>query len=173
MKNKANESKKLTDCIPIAQSTLYFLKVEKTKCGKFNFVHLSFFLLSPSHITQKLSSVCEYYTYRMTSLLPGIFLYWTGVAYELRPANYGRRTMASKLSPKTQPVLVRQLQGLLFNYFGRGTYSQATPGLLNAYVYTGCDEPTCDWVSRNSTIVFSVYLALKTMVQPKTLLCIF
>ena len=48
MKNKAEMSKKLTDCTTlcysIAKSTLYvpltFLKIEKTKLENFNFVHL-------------------------------------------------------------------------------------------------------------------------------------
>ena len=34
-------------------------------------------------------------------------------------------------------MLGRQLLGLLFNYSGRGTYGQATPGLLNAWKSEG------------------------------------
>ena len=51
------------------------------------------------------------------------FLVWGGV-----------RATASKLSPKTPRVHGRRRLGLqnLFNYSGRGTYNQATPGLLNA-----------------------------------------
>ena len=49
-------------------------------------------------------------------------------------------------------MLGRRLLGLLFNYSGRGTYSQATPRLLNMW----------NSESRSSTIVSSIYLALKT-----------
>ena len=73
----------------------------------------------------------------MTVLLPGIFLFWFGVAYELRLASYSH-----KLSPKTLHVLGRRLLGLIFTYSGRRKYSQATPGLL----------------SRGSTTVFSSVL---------------
>ena len=60
-----------------------------------------------------------------------------------------------------------------FTYSGRGTYGQATPWLLNSSV-TGCDELASNqqWVvSRSLTIVFSIYLDLKTnLVQRKTLI---
>ena len=65
----------------------------------------------------------------MTALLPGIFLFWFGTVYELRLASYGLKPVL-----KMPRMLGHQLLGLLFNCFGRGTYSQATPGLLNACI---------------------------------------
>ena len=62
----------------------------------------------------------------MTALLPGILLFWFGAAYGLRLASYDLDTVS-----KTPHVLVHQLLGLLFNYFGRGTYRHATPRLQN------------------------------------------
>ena len=63
----------------------------------------------------------------------------------------------------TDKLLGGQLLGLLFNYSRGGTYSQATLGLLNAW----------NFESRSSTILSSIYLALKAnSVQPKALLCI-
>ena len=53
--------------------------------------------------------------------------------------SYNWQAKALELSPKTPHILVRILLGLLFMSSGCGTYSQATPGLLNACV-TGCDE---------------------------------
>ena len=93
------------------------------------------------------------------------FLAWGGVwattgAGELRPWN------SRLLSPKTLRVLGCQLLGLLFNYSGCGTYSQATPQLLNSWNSDSRDWTTC--------IVSSIYLALKTnSVQLKMLLCIY
>ena len=63
-----------------------------------------------------------------TSHLP--FLVWSCIratTVKLRPLN------CQLLSPKTLYVLGRRLLGLLFNYSGYGTWSQATPGLLNAW----------------------------------------
>ena len=37
--------------------------------------------------------VCEYYTYQTTALLPDIFLFWFGTAYELRLEKYGHETV--------------------------------------------------------------------------------
>ena len=80
--------------------------------------------------------------------------------------SYDWRATTTKLlvtSPKTLRVLGRRLLGLLFNYTGRGMYSQATPGLLHVW----------NSESRSSTIVFFIYMALKTnSVQSKMLLCI-
>ena len=56
-----------------------------------------------------------------------------------------------------------RLLGLLFKYSEGGTYSRAAPRLLNTCV-TGYSE-------LGSTIVFSIYLALKTnLVQRMTLI---
>ena len=65
---------------------------------------------------------------------------------------------ALKLSPKTLCILGRRLLGLLFMYSRHGTYSQATPGLLNACV-TGCNEYDSKQLQENrtSTLVFSIY----------------
>ena len=49
-----------------------------------------------------------------------------------RRTSYDWRATATKLSPRMLSVLGRRLLGLLLNYSGRGMYSQATPGLLNA-----------------------------------------
>ena len=86
MKNKANECKKLI---------INYIKDEKTKCENFNFVHLLSFFIS---FIQKLYGVCEYYTYQITALLPGIFLFWFGAAYELQLASYGLETVSEDTS---------------------------------------------------------------------------
>ena len=87
------------------------------------------------------------------------FQVWGGVRAttgELRTRN------CRLLSPETRCELGRRVLGLLSNYSGRGTYSQATPWILNAW----------NSGSRSSTIVSSIYLALTTnSVQPKTLSC--
>ena len=70
----------------------FFVKGEKTKHEAFDFVYL-LFLSFLTCITQKLYHVCEYYTYQRTALLPGIFLFWFGVVYELRLASYGHKTV--------------------------------------------------------------------------------
>ena len=54
---------------------------------------LIFVLSSPTSIAQKLYGVCEYYTYQMTALLPGIFFFWFVVAYELQLASYNHETV--------------------------------------------------------------------------------
>ena len=66
--------------------------------------------------------------------------------------SYDWWAMASKLYPKAHRIFVRWLLRLLFNYSGRGTYSQATPRLINTFA-TGCDEFASNqlWVSRSST----------------------
>ena len=59
----------------------------------------------------------------------GILLFWFWEAYRLRLVSYNIDT-ASKM-PR---VLVHRLLGLLFNYFGCGTYRHATLGLQYAYL---------------------------------------
>ena len=94
-------------------------KIEKIKHENFNFVHLP----SLISITQKLYGAYEYYTYQMTALLPGIFLFWVGVSHEW--------ATASKPSSRTPRSLACRLLGLLLTYFRSGMYSQAIPWLLN------------------------------------------
>ena len=60
--------------------------------------------------------------------------YMFSASCELLLASYDLKTVS-----KTLCVLGRQLLALLFTYSGRGTYSQATPRLLNACVM-GCGE---------------------------------
>ena len=90
-----------------------------------------------------------------------------------RRTSYDWRAMAKKRSQSMQDERVRRLLGLLFTKSGCGTYSQATPGLLNACV-TVCDEFSRQLpASRSWTTVFSIYLMLKTILVPrKTPLCI-
>ena len=80
-----------------------------------------------------------------------------------RHTSYDWQATAKKRSPSMQDAHVRRLLWLLFTYSGCGTYSQATPGLLNACV-TVCDEFASRQlsVSRSWTMVFSIYLILKT-----------
>ena len=54
---------------------------------KWGFDFFIFLLLM--NLTRKLQCVCIYYTYQATALLLGIFLFRTGVAYELQLASYG------------------------------------------------------------------------------------
>ena len=68
----------------------------------------------------------RYYTYQTTALLPCMLLFLFGAAYRQRLASYDLDTVS-----KTPCVLVRRLLGLLFNYFRRGMYRHATPGLQN------------------------------------------
>ena len=60
--------------------------------------------------------------------------YLLSASCELLLASYGQ-----KAASKTLRVLVRRLLELLFTYSGRGTYSRATPRLLNASVTGGGD----------------------------------
>ena len=96
----------------------------------------------------------------------------TPTCVELR-VSYDRWVTAMKLSPETLRMLSSQVLELLFKYSGHGTYCQATPRQLSLCV-TGCDELPSNrqWVvSRSSTIVLSIYLALKTsLVQQKILI---
>ena len=58
------------------------------------------------------------------------FLVWGGV----RATTGKLRSQTCRLlSPKELRVLGHQLLGFLLTFSGRGTYSQATPGLLNAW----------------------------------------
>ena len=97
------------------------------------------------------------------------FLVWGGAQAttgKLRPRNG---------PPSMQDALVRRLLWLLSLYFICGTYSQATPGLLNACI-SACDEFASRQLSviRSSTTVFSIYLVLNTFLVPrKTPLCIY
>ena len=70
----------------------------------------------------------------MTPLLSGIFLFRVGAVYEPRLASYGLETVVYSLHGRSASIRVlgRRLLELLFNYSGRGTYAQATPGLQNA-----------------------------------------
>ena len=77
--------------------------------------------------------MCEYYAYQTTALL----METIPTCFELY-VSYDWRVMAPKLSPKMHHVLVCRLLGLLFMYYGRGTYSQATPTLLITCII-GCD----------------------------------
>ena len=65
----------------------------------FNFVSL-LLLVSLSCITRKLhaNNVCVYYTYRMTAILLGIFLFSFGAVYELRLASYGLEPVFKNVS---------------------------------------------------------------------------
>ena len=67
-------------------------------------------------------------TYQATALWPNIFLFRFG------RTSYDWRATAKKQSPSMQDSLVRWFLWLLFTYSRCGTYSQATPGLLNANV---------------------------------------
>ena len=102
-------------------------------------------------------------------------LYYRACAF----SGLGRRTSydwwvtASKLCPKTHHILIWTLLVLLFMYSRCGTYSQATPELLNTCI-TRCDKFASNqrWVNSSLTIVFSIYLVLNTnFLQWKTLLC--
>ena len=65
MENEAEECREFTDYIPLlfAKSTLYvsltFLKIEKTKCENFSFVHLSSFFPMHNLKTCKLHPTSE------------------------------------------------------------------------------------------------------------------
>ena len=99
--------------------------------------------------------------------IPTDALYLFSASWELRVVSYGLKTASNAIC-----VLARQLFWLLFTDSWCGTYCQATPGLMNACV-NGLRRVliiTQLWVSTTLTIVFSVYLALKTnLVQRKTL----
>ena len=92
-----------------------------------------------------------------------------------RHTSYYWRATAKKRSHNRQDARVRRLLWLLFTYSGCGTYSQATPRLLNACILQCLDEFASRQLSvgRSWTIVFSIYLLLKINLVPrKTPLCI-
>ena len=69
--------------------------------------------------------------YRTTAPLHGMCL--SGLGHHTS-YNWQATCTASKLFPKVHHILIPMLLGLLFTYFGRDTFSQATSGLLNACV---------------------------------------
>ena len=84
-------------------------------------------------------------------------LYLLSASCELLLVSYGLKTASKMLR-----VLGCRLLELLFTNSGPGTYSRATLRLLNACVACGCElTSNQEWVNRSSTIVFSIYLALK------------
>ena len=97
--------------------SLTFLKVEKpnVKISIF-FLLLSFFFFLTCN-TQKLYGACKYYTYKQ--LLCNQAPSFSGLGWH---TSYDWRATASKLSPKTHHILVRQLLGLPFTYYGHDTY---------------------------------------------------
>ena len=121
------------------------------------FIFFLLLLLFLPCITQKIYSVCKYYIYQTTTLVLGIFLFWFETVRGLRLANYCLETV-SKDALHTRWTLPK----LLFMYSGRGTYNQATTGLLNACA-TGCNEFASNqlWVSSSSpTVTWSWRLIL-------------
>ena len=141
----------------ISSANLYHM--EENHELKFQFCSSSFFL-SLRNLTQSYSVHANIpHTKRLLCYRASSFLVWgciQATTGKLQPRNY------QLLSPKTLRV-GRRLSGLLFNYSGCGTYRQDKPRLLNA----------CNSERRSSTMVSSIYLALKTdSVQPKTPLCI-
>ena len=134
-----------------------------------NFNLSTLFLSFLTQIARKVYGGCDYYTYQVTALLLGIFLFWFGVAYKLRLESYILQTVTTDTSHSCSDT-----SGASATYSGCGTYSQATPGLLNLCV-TGCSEFSNNQlgVSRILTIVFSIYLVLTTnLVQWKIPLCL-
>ena len=112
---------------------------------KFQFCSPSFFLLSPSRITENYKVYANIvHTKRLLCYQTSSF---SGLGWRM---SYDQWATALELSPKMQHALVRHLLGLLFTYSGCGMYSQATPKLLNTPV-TGCNEFVTNqlWVSRS------------------------
>ena len=132
---------------------LTFIKFKKTTCEIFNFAHLfSFFLSVLVRKTYLVNySVCVRILHipndcSTTRHFP--FLVWGSVRAttgKLWPQN------CQLLSPKMHCVLGRRLLGFLYNYSRHGTYSQATPRLLNAW----------NSESKSLTIVCSIYFSLE------------
>ena len=123
-----------------------------------NFVHL-FPFLSHMH-NSKVHGVC---THIHTKWL----LYYSASSFSglERHTSYNWQAIASKLFPKTQCTLARRLYGLLFTYSGHGTYSQATPRILNACI-TGCNKLASNqlWVSRSLTIPYTSKFSRRTII---------
>ena len=140
-------------------------KAAKTKCENFIFVHWSSFFLSLTWITQKQYGVCESHKYQKdcsaTRHLPFLVHGWcTSYCY--------------KIVLSTHNILTQQLLGLLSTYSRCGTYSQATPRLLNVCV-TGCDEFVSNqlWVLKQKFAYSFLYLLglEHNLMQQKMLLC--
>ena len=117
-------------CKSTLKVPLIFLKIEKNKHEIFNFVHLSssFFLsFLPTH---NLKSV------RCTQTLHTKWLLYYKASFSGlgQRKSYDWQAMAWKQCPRTHHVLVWTLLGLLFTNSRHGTYSQATPRLLNVCV---------------------------------------
>ena len=135
---------------------------------------LSFFL-SDKQIVKKLYGVCQYYTYQTTALLPDIFPFWFGMAYELRLESYGQGTVpqyARRSCSSTLCGFCLPIPGVPC------TYSQATPGLLNACVTCTinvrriCKQATVSKQKLEYSFLY-IYLMLKAILVPrKTPLCI-
>ena len=164
---KAEECKKPTDYISrlfncwiysISSANFYTCnKVKKTKCGEVNFVHL----LSSSFFSEKHSSKTIWHMRILhipndcstTGCLP--FLFWGGVW-----------AMTGELRPETIPQYPRR--------------SCSSTSVASVYVFwvwhvqSGHEFASRQLsVSRSLTIVFSIYLVLKTNLVPwKTPLCI-
>ena len=138
MKNEANECKMFKNYIPWlfycqidCKSSANLYRVRENHARKFRFCSSSFFLSSSSFANELNSKTiacvqivnipndCSA-TWHLPFLGPRGVRATTG---ELRPRN------CRLLSPQTLRVLGHRL---LVNYFGRGTYAQATPGLLSA-----------------------------------------
>ena len=120
----------------ILMLNLTSIRLKKTKRENFNFVYLfSSFLSSSSlsHITWKLYSVCESYTYQTIPLLMEIIC----TCSELRVSYYwwinGLKTVSD-----TVCILVCVLLGFSCNNCVGVACSQATTRLLNVCL-TGCD----------------------------------
>ena len=68
-------------------------QVRETKRENYNFVHLLYSSSSLTCIARKLYSVCRYYAYQITALLPGILLFWFEMVYKLPLASYSDDTV--------------------------------------------------------------------------------
>ena len=103
-------------------------------------------------------SICEYYTYQTTALLPGNLLFWFGVAYKLLLKSYSHKTV----SKDNFACSVTDFWGFCSIILGVAHIGRPQlESWMHATVSSWC-----------STIVFPIYLALKTnSVQPKTQLC--
>ena len=143
-----------------------YLLLRLKKPNMKNWILLIFFLFCPPiSITQKLYCVCKYYTYQMTALLPGIFLFWFGVMYKLWLASYSHKIVFEDvlhIQSSTSGALVQL-------FCVRHVESSHTLTTEHVQLIVHVHE----YISRILTIVFLIYLALKTNSgQPKTLLCI-
>ena len=118
---------------------LSFIKFKKVKHENSNFAYI--FLLS-FFATCNLKTVwCIYAviiqctcTYQTTAFLQGMCLFWFGEAHKLLLVSYSFKTVSKDAS---HPCL--STSGVFFKYSGCGTYSQATPRLINVCV-TCCNK---------------------------------